>query len=94
MSRTLESTRARAQQVQQRATTMLDEQPLVVGAIALAAGAVLGAALPTTQYENRTVGPVRDRTLDKARAAGAREYQNLKAKLEPKQETQVSGRAN
>lgn len=94
MSRTMQATRARAQQVQQRATTMMEEQPLVAGAIALAAGAVLGAVLPTTQYENRTVGPVRDRTLDKAKAAGEREYQNLRSKLEPKQETQVSGRAN
>lgn len=94
VSRTMQATRARAQQVQQRATTMLDEQPLVIGAIALAAGAVLGAAIPTTQYENRTVGAVRDRTLDKAKAAGEREYQNLRSKLEPKQETQVSGRAN
>lgn len=94
VSRTMQATRARAQEVQQRATTMLDEQPLVVGALALAAGAILGATLPTTQYEHRTVGPVRDRTLQKAKAAGEREYQNLRSKLEPKQETQVSGRAN
>ena len=83
-----------AQQVQQRAYTMMDEQPLIVGALAVAAGALIGAALPTTQYENRTLGPVRDRTLEKAMVAGEREYQNLRSKLEPRQDTQVSGRAN
>jgi hypothetical protein len=94
VSRAVGSTRVRAQQVQQRAYTMMDEQPLVVGALAVAAGALIGAALPTTQYENRTLGPVRDRTLEKAKEAGEREYQNLRSKLEPRQDTQVSGRAN
>jgi ElaB/YqjD/DUF883 family membrane-anchored ribosome-binding protein len=94
MSQAVGSTRVRAQQVQQRAYTMMEEQPLIVGALAVAAGALIGATLPTTQYENRTLGPVRDRTLEKAKEAGEREYQNLRSKLEPRQDTQVSGRAN
>jgi hypothetical protein len=94
VSRVMDTTRARAQQVQQRASTMMDEQPLIVGCLAVAAGALIGAALPTTRYENRTLGPVRDRTLEKAKQAGEREYQNLRSKLEPHQDTQVSGRAN
>lgn len=94
VSRAMDSTRVRAQQVQQRAHTMMDEQPLVVGALALACGALIGAALPRTRYENRTLGPVRDRTLEKAKVAGEREYRNLRSKLEPRQDTQVSGRAN
>jgi hypothetical protein len=94
VSRAMDVTRERAQQVQQRAHGMLEEQPLVLGALAVAAGAIIGAALPTTQYENRTVGRVRDRTLDKAKEAGEREYQNLRTKLESRQDTQVSGRAN
>lgn len=93
-SRALDATRVRAHQMQERAHTLVDEQPLVIGALALAAGAVIGAALPTTRYENRTVGPVRDRTLEKAKDLGEREYQNLRSKLEPRQDTQVSGRAN
>ena len=94
VSRAMDTTRARAQQVQQRAHGMIEEQPLILGALAVAAGAIIGAALPTTQYENRTVGRVRDRTLEKAKEAGEREYQNLRSKLEPRQDTQVSGRAN
>ncbi|HEX2493462.1 MAG TPA: DUF3618 domain-containing protein [Steroidobacter sp.] len=94
MSQAREMTRERAQQVQQRAQAMIDEQPLVLGALALAAGAILGAALPVTDYENRTVGRVRDRTLEKAKDAGEREYQQLRSRLEPRQDTQVSGRAS
>jgi hypothetical protein len=94
VSQALSATRERAQQAQRRAQTLMEEQPLVLGALALAAGAIVGAALPTTQYENRTVGPVRDRTLDKAKAMGERQYQNLRSKLESREDVQVSGRAN
>ncbi|MGH8178880.1 MAG: DUF3618 domain-containing protein [Steroidobacter sp.] len=93
-SQAMNAARARAQRAQQRAHDLVDEQPLVLGALALAAGALIGAALPTTQYENRTVGPVRDRTLDKAKEAGGRQYQNLRSKLEPHEDVQVSGRTN
>lgn len=94
MSDAMDSTRARAHQAQERAHDMLDEQPLVIGALALAAGAIVGAALPTTRYENQTLGPVRDRTLERAREMGEHEYQNLRSKLEPQDEVHVSGRAN
>lgn len=93
-SQVMNATRTRAQRAQMRAHEMVDEQPLVLGALAVAAGAIVGAALPITQYENRTVGPVRDRTLDKAKEAGERQYQNLRSKLEPHEEVQVSGRTN
>jgi hypothetical protein len=38
---------------------LVREQPLALGALALAAGALLGAALPMTSYENRVMGPAR-----------------------------------
>jgi hypothetical protein len=94
VAQAVDATRARAQQAQDRARVLIDEQPLVLGALALAAGAIIGAALPTTQYENRTVGPVRNRTLDKAKALGEQQYQSLRNKLEPREDVQVSGRAN
>lgn len=92
MNTAMDATRVRAQQMQQRASTMMDEQPLIIGALALAAGAILGAALPTTQYENRRLGPIRDRTMGKAKEAGEREYQNLRGKIETKldQRTETS----
>jgi ElaB/YqjD/DUF883 family membrane-anchored ribosome-binding protein len=94
MSQALSATRERAQRAQYRARTMMEEQPLVLGALALAAGAIVGAALPTTQYENRTVGPVRNRTLERAKALGERQYDNLRSKFESREDIQVSGRAS
>ena len=45
---------------------MLEEQPLVVGAVAVALGAVLGATLPTSRIENRYLGPTRDQLQNRA----------------------------
>lgn len=46
--------------------TMLDENPLAVGAAALALGMVVGLSVPETRYENRMMGPMRDNLVDKA----------------------------
>jgi Protein of unknown function (DUF3618) len=88
------ATRERAQHVQQRVSSLMDEQPLAFGAIAVAIGAIIGAAIPTTAYENRTVGQMRDRALAKARQMGERQYENLRSKLETHEEVQVSGQAH
>jgi ElaB/YqjD/DUF883 family membrane-anchored ribosome-binding protein len=75
-SSTLEDTRDRigqvgsiAQHQVDRARTgfeqMLEDQPLVLGAVAIALGAVLGATLPTTRIENRYLGPSRDNLQDR-----------------------------
>ena len=42
---------------------LLQEQPLVLGALGLAAGAIIGALLPTTEQEDRLLGEPRDRTV-------------------------------
>ena len=47
----------------------MDENPLAVGAVALALGAAVGMAFPSTQYENRLMGETRDDLLDKAQGA-------------------------
>jgi hypothetical protein len=65
---------------------MLEEQPLVLGAVGLAVGAAIGAALPTTETEDEWLGETRDQMkdraarlsreqLDKARAAGRAAYE-------------------
>ncbi|HEY0938694.1 MAG TPA: DUF3618 domain-containing protein [Steroidobacter sp.] len=41
---------------------LVREQPIALGALAVAAGALLGAALPMTRYENRVMGPSRNRS--------------------------------
>jgi ElaB/YqjD/DUF883 family membrane-anchored ribosome-binding protein len=47
-------------------TDLLDEQPLIVGAVGLALGAALGAALPRTEVEDELMGEQRDDLLDSA----------------------------
>lgn len=77
-----DSARDRAYQVQERVSTMLDEQPLVVGALAVAVGAIIGTAIPSTQYENRVLGNARDRTLSKAQQLGEQQYDSLKSSMQ------------
>jgi len=60
---------------------LVREQPVALGALALAAGALLGAALPITQYENRVIGPAHDRAMARAKQAGERQYENLRQKV-------------
>jgi len=65
---------------------VLEEQPLVLGAVGLAVGAAIGAALPSTATEDEWMGDTRDQLkdrarrlsgeqLDKARAAGRAAYE-------------------
>jgi len=60
-------------QVAQRAGSeferMLNENPLAIGAVALAAGAVAGLVLPSTQVERRYVGEARDKVVEQAESA-------------------------
>lgn len=50
-----------------RTRDFADENPLIVGAIAIAAGVGVGLLLPNTQPENRLLGEARDRLLGDAR---------------------------
>jgi hypothetical protein len=51
---------------------IVHEQPLMLGALGLAAGAIIGAMLPMTEHEDRLLGEVRDKAVknvaDKGRA--------------------------
>lgn len=44
----------------------IEENPLAVGAIALAVGAAVGLAIPSTSYENKLLGETREKLLSKA----------------------------
>jgi len=52
----------------------LERQPLVLAAIGLAAGALLGAALPATRREDELLGATSDRLKERAWAAGREGY--------------------
>jgi ElaB/YqjD/DUF883 family membrane-anchored ribosome-binding protein len=50
---------------------MLHDNPMAAGAIAVAVGALLGAALPTTARERELMAPVGGKLADKAREAAS-----------------------
>jgi len=53
----------------QRFDETLDHEPLVIGAIGLAVGAAIGAALPSTPVERRYFGPARSKAAEAAKAS-------------------------
>ena len=62
-----ERARRAASQARSRMDTMLHSNPVALGIAALAAGALVGAALPTTQVENEYLGEKRDQLIESAR---------------------------
>ena len=57
----------------------LHEQPIALGIFSLALGAAIGAALPATDVENRTLGAQSDYVVGKAREAAKEQIDQLKA---------------
>ena len=58
------------------------ENPVAVGAIALAVGAAIGMAVPATEIENRTMGEARDRAWERASKAASEIKENVTKKVE------------
>lgn len=63
-------TRDQAARAREGYQHMLHERPLVLGAIGVALGAAIGAALPSTRREDELMGRARDDLLNKAEVAG------------------------
>lgn len=78
LSNSMDSVRSGTHRASSHFNNLVQEQPVALGAIALAAGALLGAAIPMTRYENRMVGPIHDRTMARAKEVGQREYENIR----------------
>jgi ElaB/YqjD/DUF883 family membrane-anchored ribosome-binding protein len=78
MRRTTDTAQAQAQRVREGFNTLLTEQPLVLGALGIAVGALIGAALPTTEQEDRLLGPIRDKTLSEVKERGAESYNQVR----------------
>lgn len=68
---TAEQARTMASQVANTASDTLDRQPMLVGAVALALGGLLAAALPVTRQENRLLGSAADELKRRGADAGA-----------------------
>ena len=69
--------RRRVASARQRVGRFVDEQPLLLGAVGVAIGAVLAAALPATRRENTLFGETRDRLKDKALESGSRRMEDV-----------------
>ena len=67
-----------ARRARNEAANFFYEQPLITGALALAAGAALGAALPRTRREDQAFGAYRDQLFEEAE----RVYSEERARLE------------
>jgi uncharacterized protein YjbJ (UPF0337 family) len=76
---TVQSTGEQARRMRAGLSHTLQEQPLVLGLAVLAAGALLGAALPPTDAEDRLLGPVRDEAAGKVRQAVSSAYEGVRA---------------
>lgn len=61
---------------------MLNEQPLVLGALGIALGAALGAILPATRREDELMGEARDDLLHQAKEAGAEQLHKVERMAE------------
>jgi Protein of unknown function (DUF3618) len=57
-----------AQRVEERFNAALRENPLAIGAVALALGTAVGLAVPQTRKENELMGEARDTLVDKAQS--------------------------
>lgn len=66
-----------ARQGHARAMDLFEEQPLVAGALALAIGAAVGAALPRSRMEDGYIGEHSDRLIDEAERIFEEEKQKL-----------------
>lgn len=57
------------------------EQPLALGAVGIALGALLGAALPRTEHENRMMGNASERVKEKGREMAMEGYDRASEKV-------------
>jgi hypothetical protein len=74
-SRAAAATREQVEYARERMDRLLHEQPLLLGALGVAAGAIIGALLPATESENRLLGDVRDKAVEKAARASRTGYE-------------------
>jgi ElaB/YqjD/DUF883 family membrane-anchored ribosome-binding protein len=75
------------QQVGDTAQRLMDENPLAVGAIALAVGAAVGLALPATRTEQKVIGNAGSKLIDQAGTAIKQPLEEAEQKLRDQEQT-------
>ncbi|WP_322889674.1 MULTISPECIES: DUF3618 domain-containing protein [unclassified Yoonia] len=74
-----EAAMSRMSDARDKAVDLFEEQPLIAGALALAVGAAIGAALPHTRFEDDTFGDTADDLMHEAERIYAEERAKLGA---------------
>lgn len=69
---------------------VMEENPLTLGAVVLVAGAAIGAAIPSTEYENRLLGETRDRLMEEARVRAQDTVGRVQTVLQDAQQAAVT----
>jgi ElaB/YqjD/DUF883 family membrane-anchored ribosome-binding protein len=75
MSETASTAQARAKRASEGFNTLLQEQPIIAGALGLAIGAAIGPMLPSAVHEDRLLGPARDKAISQIKERGAEAYE-------------------
>ncbi len=71
----MDTARDRARQANEGFHQMLEDNPMAVGAMGIAVGALLGAMLPSTRKEDELLGETSDHLTDDAKSLAKRGYE-------------------
>ena len=77
---------------QNRLGQTMRDNPMAVGAVALAAGALIGTLMPRTEVEDTYMGETRDTVVDSAREIAEDKVQELSNIVRDSSDTSVNGR--
>jgi ElaB/YqjD/DUF883 family membrane-anchored ribosome-binding protein len=80
-------------QAKNRFSYMMNEQPLIMGALGIALGAALGAGMPATETEDELMGQTRDEAVGKAAEVGQQQAEKVKSTAETAKDA-AKGEAN
>ncbi|MGZ8218184.1 DUF3618 domain-containing protein [Methylomagnum sp.] len=86
-----EQARWAGQKVKEQTRYVIEEQPLVLGALGIAIGAALGASLPRTRPEDEFMGEARDELLHRADETGGEMIREVREQVKSGAESLVSG---
>ena len=82
MSQTASTAEAQVNRAREGFNTLLEEQPIILGALGLAVGAAIGAMLPSTEQEDHILGPARDKTVSQIKERGTEVFEQVREKTE------------